>query len=50
MLFAYLASPPAAGSFTFDILLSQDGVRRGLRILNNPISINWQTSSSPPIS
>jgi len=39
-LFAYLASPPAAGSFTFDILLSQDGGSTWSTILNNPISIN----------
>jgi len=50
ILFAYLASPPAAGSFTFDILLSQDGVRRGPRSFNHPISIIRRTSSSPPIS
>jgi hypothetical protein len=40
ILFAYLASPPAAGSFTFDILLSQDGGSTWSTILNNPISIN----------
>jgi hypothetical protein len=40
ILFAYLASPPAAGCFTFDILLSQDGGSTWSTILNNSISIN----------
>ena len=38
LLYAFLAQPPAAGSFVFDIKLSQDGVVWN-SILNNPVSM-----------
>jgi hypothetical protein len=43
-LLAFLKNPPAAGSFTFDILLSVDGGITWNSILNNPISM---TASGP---
>jgi hypothetical protein len=46
-LYAFLAQPPAAGSFTFDIMLSQDGGNTWNSILNNPISM---TASGPTTS
>jgi len=45
-LYAFLAQPPAAGSFTFDIKLSQDGGNTWNSILNNPVSM----TASGPIS
>jgi hypothetical protein len=46
-LYALLSQPPAAGSFTFDIKLSQDGGSTWNSILNNPVSM---TASGPVIS
>ena len=43
-LYAFLSQPPAAGSFTFDIKLSQDGGSTWNSILNNPVSM---TASGP---
>jgi hypothetical protein len=46
-LYAFLSQPPAAGSFTFDIKLSQDGGSTWNSILNNPVSM---TASGPVTS